>query len=110
MDGVKRLICEGFLPHQWSFLVMLNLFQGLRQLIKNINRILHQSWFSLLLNDTNYLDAYKAVVPKLFLTEAHFHFENFPRLYSQSVAQLQFSTILSSSVARILQRGAFVET
>ena len=51
------------------------------------------------------------MVPNLFLTVAHFHFENFPWPYSQSIAQLQFSSSLSSSVARILQRGrgAFLE-
>ena len=46
----------------------------------------------------------RSVVPNLFLTVAHFHFENFTWPYSQSNAQLQFSTILSSSVARIPQR------
>ena len=46
---------------------------------------------------------FKAVVPNLFLTVAHciFLLKNFPWPYSQSIAQLQFSTILSSSVARI---------
>ena len=46
----------------------------------------------------------RSVVPNLFLTVAHFHFENSPWPYSQSIAQLQFSTILSSSVATIPQR------
>ena len=55
--------------------------------------------------------ALKPVVPNLFLTVAHFHFENFPWPYSKSIAQLPFSTSLSSSVARISQRGggAFFE-
>ena len=46
-----------------------------------------------------------SVVSNLFLTVAHFHFENFPWPYPQSIAQLQFSTSLSSSVARISQKG-----
>ena len=46
----------------------------------------------------------KPVVPNLFLTVAHFQFENFSWPYSQSFAQLQFSTSLGSSVARISQR------
>ena len=51
---------------------------------------------------------FTAVVPNLFLAVAHFYFENFPRTYSQSIAQLQFSSSLSSSVAKILQkRGGF---
>ena len=50
-----------------------------------------------------YSNTCKAVVPNLFLAVTHFYFQNFSRQYSQNIAQVQFSTILSSSVAKISQ-------